>query len=352
MDLLKKLTETPGAPGFEKHVRNIMEEELTSCGAELVYDDLGSIFGGKEGKENKVKVMIAGHMDEVAFMVSEITKDGYLRFSPLGGWWDQVLLSQRVQIVTEKRTFTGVIGSKPPHILQPEERSKVYPIREMFIDIGAKNKEQVKEWGIHQGDPIIPICPFEMLPDEDTILAKALDNRAGCYLALQSLKELGEDHPNMVFAGATVQEEVGLRGAGTSPYMIDPDVAIVLDVGIAEDGPGMGGEDKPKLGGGPLISFLDASMIPNIPFRNLVIQTAEEQNISYQTEIMTGGGTDAGKIHLYKQGVPTIVISVAARYIHSHVSMVSKRDLEDATKLIVEVVRKLDESTVRTFSAE
>ncbi|TYR80584.1 M42 family metallopeptidase [Priestia megaterium] len=349
VELLKKLTEEHGAPGFEHAIRAIMRDEIEKIGATIVTDRLGSIFGKVDGSSQNVTVMLAGHMDEVAFMVSEITKEGYLRFVPLGGWWSQVLLSQRLAIITDKKTYTGVIGSKPPHILQPEERNAVYPMREMFIDVGAKSKEQVKNWGIKVGDPIVPICPFEILPDHDTILAKALDNRIGCWLAVEVLKALKEqEHPNTVFAGATVQEEVGLRGASTSPYVVEPDVAFALDVGVAEDGPG-GNSNKAKLGHGPLITFLDSSMVPNTKLRNFVIEVAEEHNIPYQVDVMLGGGTDGGKFHLHKKGVPTLVIGAASRYIHSHTSMVSKQDLENGVKLLTAVIKRLDEQTFKTF---
>lgn len=349
MELLKRLTEEVGAPGFEHRIRDILRKEFEASGADVLTDRLGSIFGKKQGKGGNVKVMLAGHMDEVSFMISEITSEGYLRFVPLGGWWDQVLLAQRVTIIADKKSYTGVIGSKPPHILRPEERNTVYPMREMFIDVGAKDAAQVKSWGIKVGDPIMPICPFEILPDHDTILAKALDNRIGCWLAVELLKALqNEQHPNTVFSGATVQEEVGLRGAKTAPYVIDPDVAIALDVGVAEDGPG-GNPNKAKLGEGVLITFLDSSMVPNTAFRNFVIQTAEEHNIPYQVDVMLGGGTDGGEFHLHKQGVPTIVIGVASRYIHSHTSMISKKDLENTLKLLVAIVKKLDNDTYESF---
>ncbi|WP_425467142.1 M42 family metallopeptidase [Pseudalkalibacillus caeni] len=350
LELLKQLTEAKGAPGYEQDVRKIMKEELEKVQTNIVYDNMGSIFGIKKGNETGPKIMLAGHLDEVAFMVKEITKEGYLRFTPLGGWWEQVLLSQRVSVVTEKRTYTGVIGSKPPHILTPKERKKVYPMKEMFIDVGARDREQVKSWGIRVGDPIIPICPFELLPDNDTILAKALDNRAGCFLAVEVLKQLKDaQHDNIVYAGATVQEEVGLRGATTAPYIIEPDVAFALDVGVAQDGPG-GNENKPGLGKGPIVTFLDATMIPNTRFRDLVVDTAEKHNIPYQPDVMTGGGTDAGKFHLFKNGVPSIVIGVPSRYIHSHVSMISKKDLENAAKLLVEVIKQLDEPKMKSIS--
>lgn len=351
MRLLQELTEAKGVPGYEQEVRAIMERELKKQDVNLITDGLGGIFGEKKGTSDQPRILLAGHLDEVGFMVTEVTKSGYLRFAPLGGWWSQVLLSQRVSIVTEKRVFTGVIGSRPPHVLTLEERNKLVPIREMFIDVGAHSDEQVKEWGIRVGDPIVPICPFEIMPDHDTILAKALDNRIGCYLSIEVLKRLQmESHPNTVIAGATVQEEVGLRGAATAPYVVEPDIAFALDVGVAEDSPGNEGSGKAKLGKGPLITFLDASMIPNIQLRNLVIDIAEQKQIPYQVDTMTGGGTDAGKFHLYKKGVPSLVIGVAARYIHSHVSMISKSDLEHAAELLVEVIKILDAAKMKEIT--
>lgn len=350
VDLLKELTEKNGAPGFERAIREIMKREIGQTGASLVTDHLGSVFGEKKGSVNEgPKILLAGHMDEVGFMVSEITQDGYLRFVPLGGWWSQVLLAQRVNVQTKNKTFTGVVGSKAPHILTPDERNRVYPMKEMFIDIGANDKDQVKEWGIKVGDPILPICPFELMPNEDTILAKALDNRAGCYTAINVLQQLQNiDHPNTVYCGATVQEEVGLRGAMTAPAIMEPDVAIALDVGVAEDGPG-GNQNKAKLGKGPLLTFLDSSMIPHTGFRDLIIEVAEKNNIPYQVDVMLGGGTDAGKFHLFKKGIPSLVVGVAARYIHSHTSMVSKSDLENSAKLLVELLKVLDEEKLQSL---
>lgn len=352
MDLLRDLTQAQSASGYENEVRQIMEKELNQFCSETLYDHTGSIFGKTEGNSSGPRIMLAGHMDEVGFMVTGINKDGFLRFTPLGGWWEQVLLAQRVTVITEKKKFTGVTGSKPPHLLQPEERKKVFPMKEMYIDIGAHDKEQVKKWGICIGDPIVPICPYEILPDNDTVLAKALDNRIGCYMALEVAKQLNTSHhPNTVFAGANVQEEVGLRGAQTSPYAVNPDIAIVLDVGVAQDTPGTSSDDveHPALQKGPVITFLDASMIPNIRLRDLVIETAEKNNIPHQIEVITGGGTDAGKIHMYKEGVPTIVIGVPIRYMHSHVSLASKQDIENGVKLLVEIIKRLDSDTYQSL---
>jgi putative aminopeptidase FrvX len=349
--LLKELTEAKGVPGCEEEVRQILRRELSSLDVSIVTDQLGSIFGVKEGASPSPRVLLAGHLDEVGFMVTGITKDGYLRFAPLGGWWSQVLLAQRVSVVAKEKVYTGVIASRPPHVLTKEEREKVYPMKEMYIDVGARSDEQVKAWGIRIGDPIVPICPFEILPDGDTILAKALDNRMGCYVAIEVLRQLkNETHPNTIIAGATVQEEVGLRGATTAPHAVEPDIAFALDVGVAEDGPGQESANKVKLGKGPLITFLDATMVPNIALRDFVIDTAERLGIPYQIEVILGGGTDAGKFHLYKRGVPSLVVGVAARYIHSHVSMISKQDLENTIRLLVEVVKQLDGERVKQFT--
>lgn len=351
MRLLQELTEAKGVSGYEQEIREIMHRELKKEDVTIHTDGMGGVFGEKSGTSSRPRILLAGHLDEVGFMVREITKGGYLRFAPLGGWWEQVLLSQRVSVVTEKKSYTGVIGSKPPHILTAEERSKVYPMKEMFIDVGAHSDEQVKEWGIRVGDPVVPICPFEILPDQDTILAKALDNRMGCYLAMEVLKQLKyEQHPNTVISGATVQEEVGLRGAATAPFQVEPDIAFALDVGVAEDGPGSEGTNKAKLRKGPLITFLDATMIPNIGLRNFVIETAEQNQIPYQVDTMMGGGTDAGRFHLFRRGIPALVVGVPARYIHSHVSMISKQDLENTVRLLVEVVKGLDEAKVKEFT--
>jgi endoglucanase len=350
MRLLQRLTEANGVSGYEHEVHDIVKEELQQFDVSIIGDGLGSIFGEKRGTSDKPRILLAGHLDEVGFMVSEITKSGYLRFSPLGGWWSQVLLSQRVTVIAGNRKYTGVIGSKAPHVLSAEERNKIYPMKEMYVDVGAHSDDQIKEWGIRIGDPIVPICPFEILPDHDTILAKALDNRMGCYVALEVLRRLQvEEHPNTVIAGATVQEEVGLRGAQTAAYAIEPDISFAIDVGIAEDAPGQENLLHPKMGDGPVITFLDATMIPNIGLRDLVLDTAEENQIPIQHETMLGGGTDAGRFHMNKRGVPSLVVGVAARYIHSHVSMVSKKDVENVVELMVKVIQKLDEDKCKQF---
>lgn len=190
LQLFKTLTETPGAPGFEHQVRAFMKEELSKYSDEIIQDNLGSIFGVKHGDKSGPRVMVAGHMDEVGFMVTHITDQGFIRFQTLGGWWSQVLLAQRVQIITDQGVITGVVGSSPPHVLSEEQRKKPMEITKMFIDIGADNKEDAEKIGIRQGQQIVPICPFTPLANPKKIMAKAWDNRYGCGLAIELLQEL------------------------------------------------------------------------------------------------------------------------------------------------------------------
>jgi endoglucanase len=295
--------------------------------------------------------MMAGHMDEIGLMVSFINKDGFIKFQPLGGWWDQTMLSQRVIIKGSKGDVPGVIGSKPPHILSPEERKKVVEMKEMFIDVGASSDEDVKEMGIKPGDPIVPVGPFTRMKSGKMLMGKAMDDRVGCAVFVEVIKRLKDvEHPNTVLGVGTVQEEVGLRGAKTSADMINPDIAFATEVSIAGDMPGVGeNEAQAKLGKGPSIVVLDGSMIPNTKLRDLVVETAEENGIPHQFQAGTRGGTDAGRIHLHGTGVPTLVIGVPTRYIHSHVSVINHDDFENAVKLMVEVVKKLDAATVKAL---
>lgn len=347
LQMLKDLTDAPGVPGFEREVRLVMERYLEPL-AEVSRDRLGSVIGRKQGTADGPRIMIAGHLDEVGFMVSLITEEGYLRFQPLGGWWDQVLLSQRVVIKTRKGDVIGVIGSKPPHVLSPEERKKVVEKKDMFIDIGAESKEDAMAMGVRMGDPIIPVSEFTVMNNEKYLLAKAWDNRVGCALAIDVLRRLQDvDHPNTVYGVGTVQEEVGLRGAQTSSFAVEPDVGIALEVSIAGDMPGMKPEEaQSKLGGGPTLLLYDATLIPNVKLRDLFIDTAEEENIPLQFDAMPGGGTDAGRMHLFGRGAAAICLGVPTRYIHSHVGIMHRDDYEAAARLLTAVVKRLDADQV------
>jgi len=345
LEFLKELVDAHGVPGFEEDVSKVMQKHLKGVG-EFSRDKLGSFICEKPGDAKSPKVMLAGHLDEVGFLVRSITKEGFVKFLPLGGWWGHVVLGQRLVIKTRKGDVLGVVGSKPPHELRDDDRKKVLEIKDMYIDVGATGDWDVKKkLDIRPGDPIVPDSTFAVMANPNLLLAKAWDNRIGCALAAETARRLvGKKHPNTLYAVATVQEEVGLRGAQTSAQKIRPDVAFALDVGIAHDTPGTEGDEK--LGGGPLLVIYDATSIPNRRLRDLVIDTAKSLKLPMQFEAVERGGTDAGRIHLSGEGVPTISMGVAARYIHSHVSIIDRRDFESTVKLLVALVKRLDKKTV------
>jgi putative aminopeptidase FrvX len=347
LTMMKELTDAPGVSGFEEPARAVMRRYLEPLG-EILTDNLGSIAGRKVGKQGGPKIMLAGHLDEIGFMVTRITDDGYLKFQTLGGWWEQVMLAQRVEVYTRNGPVIGVIGSKPPHVLSPEERKRVYEKKDMFIDVGASSREEAASFGIRPGDPVIPVCPFTVMQNPKLLMAKAWDNRFGCALAIEVVRQLqNEQHENEVYAVGNVQEEVGLRGATTTSNLIQPDIGFAFDTGIAGDTPGVGPDEaESKLGKGPTILLYDGSLIPHVGLRDLVIDTAEAENIPIQFDKIAGGGTDAGRIHLNGIGVPSLVVGVPVRYIHSHASIMHRDDFDNAVKLMVAVVKRLDAETV------
>jgi putative aminopeptidase FrvX len=346
LQLFQTLTELPGAPGNEHAVRHFMRKELEKYADEVVQDRLGSIFGVKRGDENGPTVMVAGHMDEVGFMVTAITDNGMIRFQPLGGWWNQVLLAQRVQIITDRGPVIGVVSSVPPHLLNEEQRNKPMEIKNMLIDVGADDREDAKQMGIKPGQQIVPICPFTPMANPKKILAKAWDNRYGCGLAIELLKELKDEKlPNVLYSGATVQEEVGLRGAQTAATMIQPDIFFALDASAAND---MTGDEKEfgHLGKGALVRIYDRSMVTHRGMREFVLDTAETHGIPYQFFVSPVGGTDAGRVHIANSGVPSAVIGICSRYIHTHASIIHVDDYAAAKKLLIELVKRCDRATV------
>jgi putative aminopeptidase FrvX len=345
--LLKELSEAFGPPGHESDIAVLMKKHLKGLG-DVAQDGLGSIICRQKGSADEPRIMMAGHMDEVGFMVKSITKEGFIKFLPMGGWWGHVLLAQKVRIRTRKGDVIGVVGSKPPHELQEEERRKVLELKDMFIDVGATTYFDVtKRLGIRAGDPIVPEAGFTVMSNERLYLAKALDNRMGCALVVDALRRLSKTpHPNTVYGVATTMEEVGLRGAQTSVASVKPQVAIALDVGIAHDTPGSIGDGDEKLGAGVGILAYDASMIPNVKLRDLAIDICEKQKIPYHLGTVERGGTDAGRFHMYDTGIPSLVIFIPTRYIHSHSTIMDRKDYDNAVKLLVELSKRLDKKTV------
>jgi len=341
MELMRKLSLSPGISGFEEKIVNIIKDELKDHVDKLEEDLMGNVIAIKKGKDSSIKVMLAAHMDEIGLIVRHIDKKGFVLFSKIGGINDQMLMNQTVVIHSEKGDITGVIGAKPPHRMKESERKKIIDHEHMFIDIGAFSDEEALEL-IAIGDPISFKAGFEEFPN-DLIMGKALDNRIGCYVMIETLKRVNTKAT--VFGVGTVQEEVGLKGAKTSSFKIDPDMAFALDVTIAGDHPGIKEDDAPaKIGEGPAIILADASgrgIITPEKIKNLLIASSNEANIKYQLEVSEGGTTDASAIHLSRDGIPTGVVSVPTRYIHTTVSIASMEDVENTINLLVKAIDSL-----------
>ncbi len=350
--LLKELTEANGVSGYENEVRKIMARELKATSKEIQYDKMGSIMGVQPGSAANPRVMVVGHMDEIGFMVKEITDDGYIKFLPLGGWWGHVALGQRMRIITSKGPVIGVVGSRPPHILEQSQREKVLEIKDMFIDVGVVQKFDVKKkLGIKLGDPIIPDSQFTILGNQKVYMAKAFDNRVACAIVIEVARRLKKiKHPNTYLGAGSVQEEVGCRGAHTLAHLAEPDVCIVVDTGIALDVPPESTKKAERLGGGAAVLLYDALMIPNLKLRDMVIDTAAKAKLPIHLTTMERGATDGSRIHISRLGVPAIVIGPPVRYIHSHNAMLHRDDYETTIKLVVELIKKLDSRTVKSLT--
>ena len=349
MSLLKELSMLNAIPGNEKQVRDYMTNKMETLGS-VSYDNLGSIIAKKIGDPDGPKIMVAGHMDEVGFMVTTITKEGYVKFTPAGGWWSQVMLAQQMTITTQiGLEIRAVIGAKAPHILTPEERKKPVEMDKMYLDLGVANKEEAEKLGIKPGDMVTPYIEIQRLSNRKFMLGKAWDNRAGCAGVIQVLSNIqNRKHDNIYFGVGTVQEEVGLRGARTAAYGIEPDIGIALDTTIAFDFPG--GNKNTELGKGVGIMFKDSSMVGHKGLRDFVVGVCEEEKIPYQLTFLERGGTDGGAIHMTANGAPSIALCLPVRYLHSHTSIVHEDDYDAMVKLVTILIQKLDRETVNRIT--
>jgi len=335
MELLEKLCLAPGISGFEGEVGEIMRKEFEKSCDSVEVDNFGNVVARKGN--GKKKIMIAAHMDEIGLMVKHIDSRGFLNFIKIGGIDDRILLQERVIIKTKKGDVRGVIGAKPPHSQKEEERKKIVEHCDLFIDIGAKDGDEAKSM-VEVGDPVILEPNFGKL-NKNVYYGKAIDDRIGCY-ALIKIMEQVKLKDATIYAVATCQEEVGLKGARVSAFKIDPDYAIVVDTTIAGDTPYIKeNESSLKIGGGPAITITEAAgrgVVTHPKIREILVNTAREKKIPYQVDVLEGGMTDGAMIYVSREGVPTGVISIPTRYIHSPSGVFSTDDLDNTIKLVVE----------------
>ena len=351
--LLKEITEAHGPTGYEGPVRKIMRREFTPLADDLQTDGLGSLIARLDGGSD-VRVMMTAHMDEVGMLVRRIRPDGYLTFQTLGGWLGQALINQRYVIMTRKGPVHGITGLKTPHVTPQSERPHLHDRDRIFIDVGARDKRDAEErLGIRPGDPIAPDSPFMKLNDPKLYVGKAWDDRIGLAVEIEVLKRLKRNPPpNTVFAVATVQEEVGLRGAQTSSNIIKPDIGISIEVGVAADYPFITQDQaQERLRGGPGIFLHDSSMIPNIKFRDFVSDVAESEGIPLQYEVLSGYGEDGAMMQRAHGGAPSVNITVPTRYLHSHNGVLHRDDFDRTVDLVEHIIRRLDRATVERLKS-
>jgi putative aminopeptidase FrvX len=336
--LLQKLSNAHGVSGCEGSVSEIIQKELKSSVDEIMSDTLGNLIAVRRG--DGFSVMLAAHMDEIGLMVKYIDEKGFLRFVTLGGWYAPTLYNQRVVLYGGKTPVYGVVGGKPPHVMDDEERKKPLKTEDMFIDIGVNSPEEAKSMGIGVGTPITMDRELTHLAGS-RVTGKAFDNRVGVTQLIRTMQQL--DTPHTVYAVCTVQEEVGLKGARTSAFTLDPDCAIALDVTIPGDHPGIEKKQSSlEMGKGAGITIVDSSGRGLIASRAMVDwlkDAAEQHQIPYQLEVGAGGTTDATAIYLTKGGIPSTTVSVPTRYIHSPVEVVDLKDIESSVALLVQAMK-------------
>lgn len=332
--LLKQLCELCGISGRERNVADVIIKEISPYATTLQKDALGNVIAFKKGaKEPAVRLMLSAHMDEVGLIVTYIGENGLIKFAEVGGIDRRILCAKPVLI---NGTIPGVIGAKPIHLLEGEERGKSVPVSDMYIDIGAKDKEEAEQY-VSPGDSITFDAGFHS--ERGTIISRALDDRAGCAILIDMIKEELPYDMTFVFC---VQEEVGLRGSATAAYTVDPQAALVVETTTAGDIAGVEPNRQVcHVGQGPVLSFMDHRTIYDKPYFDLAMQIAKKQNIPCQTKQAVAGGNDAGAIHTTRGGVRTMAVSVACRYLHGPASLIAEQDYHDTERLVRELAIRM-----------
>ncbi|MCM2677353.1 M42 family metallopeptidase [Alkalicoccobacillus plakortidis] len=353
--LLEQLTGLHGPCGNEQPVSKWIRDYVTSLADEVRVDALGNVFATKKGAKPGPHVVITAHMDEVGFIAKKIENNGLIRFEKLGGNDDRLLLTQKVQLRTKKGFLTGVIGSISAHYAKFDDAGKVRNHRQLYIDIGARDKAHALELGVEEGTPITWKPNMEYLGNESTgrFVGKGFDDRAGCAVIIKLLEEFdGAEFAGTITAIFTVQEEVGLRGAQVAARQVEADVAIALDTTAVSDTPEETMDASLAIGAGTGIKVLDFSLISHPAVRDALIHIADEKNIAYQKEIFPGIGTDGGAISLANNGIPTGVLSIPSRYAHSPVEVIDLGDLLATKELLKEFIMSLKQGVQFLFIEE
>jgi tetrahedral aminopeptidase len=344
VELLRALSGQFGVSGFEGDVREWIDSTIRGLVDTVEVDVLGNLMARINPGQDFV-LMLDAHMDEIGIMVSYVEESGFLRFAPIGGWDPRVFPAQQVEIRSrDGKKHRGVIGASPPHIQTPEEQKQVLKVEDLFVDIGASSREEVAALNMGSGSPGCLHYPFQVL-NAGRVMGKALDDRVGCAILIRCLEHFSKHRPDFTLvANFAIGEEVGLRGAKTAAYQIQPDVALVVEGTVGADTPGIPAHRCPaRLGKGPAVSVADKSIIVAPSFVSFIENIAETSKIPWQHKIPLTGGTDAGEIHVAGRGVLTGVVSVPCRYIHSPSSVVDLKDFEHTLSLVIGVARRARE---------
>ncbi len=348
--LLQRLADAPGPSGFEEPVRALMAAELKPfVTAPIRYDGMGSLIA-QQGATGP-RIMIDAHMDELGGMVRRVTPGGFLTMQMLGGWLDQALVDQRWIILGAKGPVHAVTGIRDIHVVPADERTRVFPREQMYLDVGAKTAEEVAALGITPGDPVVPDSPFVEMNGTGMYLGKAWDDRIGLAVLAEAMRRTASlPHANQLFYVATTQEEVGLRGARTATQTVHPDIGIAIEGGIAGDTfAGHPEETQAKLGGGPGLFLYDSSTIANRKMVAFVRQTARAKGLPLQADLVQGYGDDSAEMQTAAEGAPTVNLVVPVRYTHAHNGIVSRKDFDQTVDLVVAMLVALDQKTVEAL---
>jgi endoglucanase len=347
VELLRKLADAPGPPGFEEPVRKLMVEAIKPYASSIRYDGMGSILAtqGTDGP----RIMVDAHMDELGGVIRRVTPRGLLTMQMLGGWLDQALVDQRWIIVGSKGPVHAVTGIRDAHLVPADERTRIFPRDSLFLDVGAQSEAEVRDMGIGPGSPVVPDSPFTVLNGTNNYLGKGWDDRVGCAVIVETMRRLAASpHHNQIVYALTTQEEVGLRGAHTASEAAKPEIGIALEAGVTGDVfNGRPEESQERLGAGPGIFLYNGSQIPNQKFTDLVKETAAAKKLPLQFDLVQGYGDDSAEIQKSNGGVPTVCLLVPVRYTHAHNGIMNRRDFDQTVDLLVALLEQLDQQTVK-----